>query len=126
MGDRFTVRLDDLAEPLKKRAALENNSRGKNFVRVTPSSILQKSLRAYLNGDYIQIIEAQAIIESLDKLRNDLARVGGNLNQLAHVFNMEDRVDEGELRKNHDALRTEFRQVIGVLRDIEQELYKRR
>ncbi len=126
MGDPTTVRLGDLAEPLKKRATAENQSRGKNFVRVTPSSILQKALRAYLDGDYIQFIEAQTILDALAKLRLDLARVGGNLNQLAHTFNIYDQIDEADRDRTYKELRVELRQVLDTLEGIERELYKRR
>jgi len=120
---RTTVRLGDLAEPLEKRAASESKKAGR---RIEPSKILKRALRAYLDGDYVQLVEAQAIIDALGRLRTDLARVGGNLNQLAHIFNMESRVDGGELQKNNEALRTELRQIIITMRGIEQELYKRR
>ncbi len=126
MENPTTVRLGDLAEPLRKRVAAENESRRKNFIRVTPSAILQKALRAYLDGDYVQIVEAQTIIDALGRFRADLARVGGNLNQLAHIFNMESRVDGRELQKNHEALQAEFREIMAKLREIERELYPRR
>lgn len=126
MGEPTTVRLGDLAEPLIKRAAAENKLNGEGYLRVTPSSILKKALRAYLDGDYVQVVEAGEILNALSGLKNDLARVGGNLNQLAHVFNMESRVDGGELQKNHEALQTKLRQVMCTIREVERELYKRR
>lgn len=118
-----TVRLGDLTAPLEKRAASESKAAGR---RITPSSVIKKALRAYLAGNNVQVIEAPAILDALGRLRNDLARVGGNLNQLAHIFNMESRVDKSELQKNHEALQTEFRQVIGTLKEVREELYKQR
>lgn len=118
-----TVRLGDLTAPLEKRAASESKAAGR---RITPSSVIKKALRAYLVGNNVQVIEAPAILDALGRLRNDLARVGGNLNQLAHIFNMESRVDKSELQKNHEALQTEFRQVIGTLKEVREELYKQR
>lgn len=118
-----TVRLGDLTTPLGKRAASESKAVGRH---VTASAVIKKALRAYLDGNYVQVIEAPAILDALAGLRSDLARVGGNLNQLAHIFNMESRVDKSELQKNHEALQTEFRQITGAMREIERELYKRR
>ena len=79
-----------------------------------------------MGGDFAQVIEAQAIIDALAGLRSDLARVGGNLNQLAHSFNIYERVDDKELRLNHEALQAEFRQIMAIMQGVERELYKRR
>jgi len=118
-----TVRLGDLTTPLEKRATSESKAAGR---RVTPSAIIKKALRAYMGGDFAQVIEAQAIIDALAGLRSDLARVGGNLNQLAHSFNIYERVDDKELRLNHEALQAEFRQIMAIMQGVERELYKRR
>lgn len=118
-----TVRLGDLTAPLEKRAASETKAAGR---RITPSAILKRALRTYLGGENVQHFDASGMIEELAGLRSDLARVGGNLNQLAHIFNMESRVDKSELQKNHEALQTGFRQVIGTLKEVREELYKRR
>ena len=52
-----TVRLGDLTTPLEKRATSESKAAGR---RVTPSAIIKKALRAYMGGDFAQVIEADA------------------------------------------------------------------
>lgn len=118
-----TVRLGDLTAPLEKRAASETKAAGR---RITPSAILKRALRAYLGGENVQHFDASGMLEELSRLRTDLSRVGGNLNQLAHSFNIYGKVDDKELRENHEALRVEFRQVIATLKELREELYKRR
>lgn len=118
-----TVRLGDLTAPLEKRVASESKAAGR---RITPSAILKRALRAYLGGENVQHFDASGMIEELAGLRSDLARVGGNLNQLAHTFNIYGQVDDKELRQNHEALRDEFRPIMAMLKEVRDELYKRR
>lgn len=117
------VRLGDLTVPLEKRAASETKAAGR---RITPSAILKRALRAYLSGENVQHFDTSGMIEELAGLRSDLARVGGNLNQLAHTFNIYGQVDDKELRQNHEALQGEFRQIMAMLKEIRDELHKRR
>lgn len=56
-------------------------------------------------------------LEELTKLRSDLGRIGGNLNQIALAFNTKDELDEGHLAIVHSALRDEFKRLSVMLAD---------
>nr|AKN37581.1 hypothetical protein [Vibrio sp. FF_291] len=48
--------------------------------------------------------EAKKLIASLFELKKELAKVGGNLNQIAHYFNTHQHLIETDLHKQHRAL----------------------
>lgn len=121
---RFSFRLGDLAPALARRAASETKVAGRP---VSHAKIIKRAMRAYLEGgDGLPYFDATEMIDALRGLRLDLSRVGGNLNQLSHQFNIHNQVDDDELAKVHADLRVEFRQVMTVLKEIEVVLYKRR
>lgn len=121
---RFSFRLGDLVPALEKRAASESRAAGRP---VSHAKIVKRALRAYLDGgDGQPYFDATELIEALKGLRLDLSRVGGNLNQLSHQFNIHNQVDDDELAKSHADLRVEFRRVMTVLKEIEVVLFKRR
>lgn len=120
---RSTVRLGELESPLVKRATSETKASGR---KVTPSAIIKRALRAYLGDGTGQHFDATELIEAVKKLRADLARVGGNLNQLAHTFNIYSQIDEADRDRTFKELQGEFREIITVMREVEGELYKRR
>lgn len=121
---RLSFRLGDLVPALEKRAASESRAAGRP---VSHAKIVKRALRAYLGvGDALPYFDATELIEAQKGLRLDLARVGGNLNQLAHTFNIHSQVDERELAKIHDELRDEFRRIMAVLKGVESDLLKRR
>lgn len=123
MKNPSTFRLGELAVSLHERAARESKAVGR---RITSSLIIKRALRAYLGNETGQHFDASGMIEELAKLRSSLARVGSNLNQLAHGFNIYGKVEPVELRKTHEALQAEFSQIVATMRGIELELYKRR
>lgn len=123
MAEISTFRLGDLSETLTQRAKDETESTGQ---RITPSTIVKRALRAYLVEDIQQHIDAHAIIGALKELRIDLARVGGNLNQISYGFNLDGRIDSEELKKVHRGLQIEFRKISSGLSEIEREMYGRR
>jgi hypothetical protein len=85
-------------------------------------------LRSYLeDGDNaLPYFEASELIDALHENHRDLVRVGGNLNQLAHLFNIHNHVDDDELAKVHAELRAEFRQLMTTLLELKDALIKRR
>lgn len=62
--------------------------------------------------------QLETLANRCEKLRQDLARVGGNLNQTAHYFNIHDELKEDELAKNHFELREEFKEIINFLKQV--------
>lgn len=123
MVSKSSFRLGELAELLDQRAAEESEMTGR---RVTPSALVKRALQIYLAEDVQQHIDANQIIEAVKGLRIDLSRVGGNLNQIAHGFNVDGRIIPNELQQVHRELQKEFGKIAPVLREIEKELYGRR
>lgn len=121
---RFSFRLGDLAPAIARRAASETKAAGHP---ISHAKIIKRAVRAYLEGgDGLPYFDVTKMIDALHGLRLDLARVGGNLNQLSHQFNIHNQVDDDELAKAHADLRVEFRGVMATLKEIEVALYKRR
>lgn len=120
---RFDFRLGDLAPALEKRAASESKVAGKP---VPFAKIMRRALRAYLDGgdNALPYFDTSELIDALGSLRRDLSRVGGNLNQLSHLFNIHNHVDDDELAKVHAELRAEFRRIMATLQELENVLYK--
>ena len=77
----YSIRLGDLAEPLVVEAEKEE---------VDPSKIIHRAVRNYLKDSKNPDRETyESLLDSLNFFRQDFARVGGNLNQLARCFNVE-------------------------------------
>jgi|AAFY01.1.fsa_nt_gi hypothetical protein len=109
-----TVRLNDLEnivdDHLKKT--------GDNF-----SIMVKKALVFYLESDRPKVeISLDEIVEELKKMRGNLSRVGGNLNQISFHFNTTGIVQENALAKSHENLRNEFSELIKFFRKYEQLL----
>lgn len=88
---------------------------------VKASVILRRALAAYMDGPGGLVgssEELAALTAHLGQLRADLARVGGNLNQVAHAFNMDEPLDRDALAAVHQELRQEFGRLVGVLKEV--------
>lgn len=85
------------------------------------SALVRQALRVYLHPDQ-KAVDPRPLLAALDQLRLDLSRVGGNLNQLAHGFNMHGPAafNRDALAASHDELREEFRKVIAKLLEVER------
>jgi len=51
-----------------------------------------------------------------------MARIGGNLNQLAYLFNIDEPVHPEALASAHDELRHGFKEVVKIMRVVQNEL----
>lgn len=123
---RFDFRLGDLAPALEKRAASESKVAGKP---VPLAKIMRRALRDYLDGgdNALPYFDTLELIDTIESLRRDLAKVGGNLNQLAYQFNIHGHLNnDDDLAKVHAELRVEFRKITETLRELENVLYKRK
>lgn len=88
---------------------------------VKAAVILRRALAAYMDGPggpAGSSEELAALTVQLGQLRGDLARVGGNLNQVAHAFNMDEPLDRDALAAVHLELRGEFSQLAGLLTEV--------
>lgn len=94
------VRLGDLESQLKKQAATETNG--------NISRMIRRAIAAYLE-DVPKLGDITGLRADLQKIREDLGRVGGNLNQVAHAFNYSNNLDETSLPHIVNELRHVFR-----------------
>jgi hypothetical protein len=63
-------------------------------------------------------------MEEIRRLTRILARIGGNLNQIALAFNMDDFLKTDDLAQVHDELIQEFRNFSVLLISIRDELVR--
>lgn len=115
--DRVTVTMGEMHPPA---VASLKAGKARNM-----SALVRQALRHYLDGDR-PTMDPRPIVLALDLLRQDLARVGSNLNQLAHGFNMRGPVafNRDELAVAHADLRGELGRVMGKLLELEREFRK--
>jgi len=89
----------------------------------TLSGLIKKSILAYLKNDGPQKeFDRAALALEIKKLRIDLSKVGGNLNQLAYFFNVSDRISEDALSKTHEDLKIKFKSLAQAFQQIEQKI----
>lgn len=79
-----SIRLNELAGPLLRRAEEEDTK---------PAEVIRRALKSYLEAP--RIADTAGLLAELRALRTDLARVGNNLNQIAHRFNTQEQADPG-------------------------------
>ena len=88
------------------------------------SAIIRKALHFYANQGTALNIDLTTIFEELYALKLDLARIGGNLNQIARHFNTTEELIESELNKIVTEQRIKTKEVVGLLNKITAELGK--
>jgi len=71
-------------------------------------------------------LDVEPIIFELHEFSCDMARIGGNLNQLSHYFNMDDVVDDNELKLVHKALQVKFSEIARFLKALKRKLIDER
>lgn len=89
----LTVRPGRLGEALEKRAQEE---------KTTTSEIARRAIRLYLVNE--ELPKFQQFAQELRALHNDMARIGGNLNQIAVAFNSDGLLRMSDLRTAHRGL----------------------
>jgi len=71
-------------------------------------------------------IDLEPIIYEIHSFSTVMARIGGNLNQLAHYFNMNDTVNENELEIVHKALQMQFKEIASYIKTTKHKLIDER
>lgn len=71
-------------------------------------------------------IDLDPIIYELHNFSTVMSRIGGNLNQLSHYFNMNRTVNESELELVHEALRNQFKEIASYIHTIKNKLIDER
>lgn len=115
-----------------KTALLESNeafytevkARNNAGMKTTPSSLLRDYVKIGLQPDRrIEAQELERLRDEVENLRRELAPVGGNLNQLAYMFNTgEDGIVETQLGATHQSLIVAFKKIIDQFQSIEDAL----
>ena len=62
------------------------------------------------------------LLQELREFQKTFRGVGTNLNQIALGYNMEDVIEDEELKESHEELREAFRAVDAVLKDIQKTI----
>lgn len=100
------------------------------------SPVMVRALRAYLTaepgqGDPGREAPADTsaalvpLLAALEQQRQDLARIGGNLNQIAHAFNVKGRLHDEALAVTHGELRASFAALASLVVEVRNEIKKR-
>jgi hypothetical protein len=122
-ADRLTVRVGELADALAERAVRETEITGR---KVPISAVIRQALDAYLSnrapGEHAGLA---ALTKAVKDFQADFARVGGNLNQLAHYYNIHDTIQPHELAAEHQELRRQFRALMTLIQRIHEQFTKR-
>ena len=114
---RVTLRLsNDLYLVLKKKAAEKE---------IKPSAAIRPLIVMGLDENKLYL-DVDPIIWELHEFSGVMARIGGNLNQIAHYFNMSDTVNEGELEIVHKALQIKFGEIAIYLKTLKHKLIDER
>ncbi|BCT69578.1 plasmid mobilization relaxosome protein MobC [Nitrosospira sp. NRS527] len=110
-----TFRLGPLSQLLDNRAKRD---------QVKTAVIVRRALREYLGkGAPAASADTAPLVAALEQTRLELSRIGGNLNQLAHAFNMDERMlDRAGLATVHRELQIQFGTLIDQLIEVRNAL----
>lgn len=109
---RFTVRWGKiLTRRMDDRARAEN---------ITISDLARKAMRLYLANNELPRVEQ--FKGELEQFRREVARIGGNLNQIAVHMNSEGTLKTTELGQNHIEMRKLFGELIDYYKRMEKAL----
>ena len=111
----FRIRLQELGPLVESRADAETGG--------NRSKLIRKALDAYLSdrtpGEHAGLAE---LTKAIKDLRADMARVGGNLNQIAHYYNIHDTIQPHELAAEHKELRRQFQALMTIIKRTHEQL----
>ena len=111
----FRIRLQELGPLVESRADAET---GGNI-----SKLIRRALDAYLSartpGEHAGLAELAKVVK---ELQADMARVGGNLNQLAHYYNIHDTIQPHELAAEHKELRRQFQALMTIIKKTHEQI----
>lgn len=120
---RQTIRLNEL----KPRFDDELSKRQANDTSLTASKLVRWCIRQALADDAGTMTpdQANAYLNELIELRKGIAKIGGNINQIAYYFNIHDHLVESELSKQHSNIQEQLKAVTKHLREVERGLTRR-
>jgi hypothetical protein len=111
----FRIRLQELGPLVESRAEAETGGNKSKLVRL--------ALDAYLSnrtpGEHAGLA---ALTKAVKDFQADFARVGGNLNQIAHYYNIHDTIQPHELAAEHKELRRQFQALMTIIQRTHEQL----
>lgn len=111
---RACIRWGDTLELLDARAAQE---------RLSSSAVARKAVRLYVaNGELPKV---EAFRAELEQFRREVAKIGGNLNQVAVHMNDQGTLKTTELGRAHDDMRTLFKEMVSYYKRMVESFDKR-
>ena len=88
---------------------------------IKPAALIRRFVYAGLN-DKGGVIDVQPLVTGLNTVSRDMGKVGGNLNQIAHYFNIKKELSEGKLAIALKVLQTQQNSLGKLLKNIKYEL----
>lgn len=105
---------------LKKATNYKDRERSRALKIILDAGLEAQNLEALRN----KIKSFDKMSDQFSALRADLSRIGGNLNQLSRLFNL-DKFTESEsdnLAITHHELREEFKKITQIMTQVQHEL----
>jgi hypothetical protein len=68
----------------------------------------------------------QPILNEIHEYARAMARIGGNLNQISHAFNITETINEADLKIAHEELQIKFKEISTHLKKIQYKLFDER
>jgi len=87
---------------------------------LTVSKVIRKALKEFFKNQ--NIADTERVLMEIRQSRISMSRVGGNLNQIAHYFNLTGSVYPDSLKATHEALQREFGSIMTLFKKIENDL----
>lgn len=107
----LTIRPGRLGDALEKRALEE---------KTTTSEIARRAIRLYLANE--ELPDIRQFAQELRSLQKNMARIGGNLNQIAVAFNSDGVLRTSDLRADHRSLVAWFSELASYFKRLEKQL----
>ncbi|MCD4741633.1 MAG: plasmid mobilization relaxosome protein MobC [Desulfobacteraceae bacterium] len=88
-------------------------------VKTSPDLKNRSQLIRDILSEYVNKADRGRAINFLNELkmfRQEFARIGSNLNQIAHSYNMSAQINRSDLENNHEELRQEFKKIFKELK----------
>nr|AKN40548.1 hypothetical protein [Enterovibrio norvegicus] len=87
--------------------------------KIDASKFLRYCIRKSLNEQSsMSPDDAKKLLLAVIDLKKEISKVGGNLNQIAHYFNIHDHLIESELRRQHEGVMLQLKQTTLVLSEV--------
>ncbi len=111
ISENPSIRLKELSEPV-------NTFLKKSGLKF--SVLVRTALRDFLLAQKNKAPDPK-MPEELKKLRENLSKIGSNINQIAYYLNIDFPVSPNEIKKSQAELQKEFKRIIEIVKRLENE-----